>query len=392
MPHILLFSGGTACRSINLALSRQGVELTRVVPSWDSGGSSKGIRDALDVLSVGDIRQALMTMAYGEGRVGDVVKICNARVSLQTDPDGARSEFEFYASGAHPSLLRLDAGLRGAIRNYLQTFETAVGEAFDYRNCSIGNAILTGAYLAHNRDVNTAIFVFRKICDIAGNVWPSSLDDDAVLSARLKNGTILAPQDAITNLSADDAEIGIRSVSLRNASEAPVHANPAVIEAIRTADLIVFGPGSPYTSVLPHLLVEGIAEAVEAQRCAKVFIGNILQCRESTGADLGEILAAADDLSRSVRPKAGHTGSIFTHVLANRVLFPFAKTVGAFPYLDSETVTEGVDRIVVRGEFEDAWSRGQHDGEQIAERLRELALTRAASASGLGGHPAAATS
>lgn len=373
MPHIVLFSGGTACRSINLALSRKGVELTRVVPSWDSGGSSKGIRDALDVLSVGDVRQALMTMAYGEGRVGDVVKICNARVSLQADHEGAKAEFEFYASGRHPSLLRLDAGLRGAILTYLQTFETAVGTAFDHRNCSIGNAILTGAYLAHNRDVNTAIFVFRKICDIAGNVWPSSLDDDAVLSAQLKNGCILTAQDAVTNLSPEDAEVGIRSVSLRNASAAPVRANPAVIEAIKSADLIVFGPGSPYTSILPHLLVEGIASAVEAQPCGKVFIGNILQCRESTGSDLGDIVAAADHLCRVARLGASDTGSIFTHVLANRVLFPFAKTVGSFSYLGSETIDGDADRIVMRGEFEDAWNRGQHDGDQIAERLLSLA-------------------
>lgn len=379
MPHIVLFSGGTACRSINLALSREGIDLTRVVPSWDSGGSSKGIRDALDVLSVGDVRQALMTMAYGEGRVGDVVKICNARVSLQTDPEAARSEFEYYAASEHPLLLRLDAGLRGAILNYLQTFRSSVGNGFDYRNCSIGNAILTGAYLAHNRDVNTAIFVFRKICDIAGNVWPSSLDDDAVLSARLRDGTVLSPQDAITNLSREEAEIGIRSVSLRNRSGEAVQANPAVIEAVRTADLIVFGPGSPYTSILPHLLVEGIAKTVEAQPCPKIFIGNILECRESTGADLGEVIAAADALCRSDRPDAP---SIFTHVLANRVLFPFAKTIGSFPYLGSEAVADETCRTVVRGEFEDAWSRGQHDGPQIAERLLKLATLRTPEISG----------
>ncbi len=81
MRNVVLFSGGSACRTINIALSRRQVNLTRIVPAWDSGGSSKVIREKLGILSVGDIRQALMTMAHGEGCSGDVVRICNTRLS-----------------------------------------------------------------------------------------------------------------------------------------------------------------------------------------------------------------------------------------------------------------------------------------------------------------------
>ena len=58
-PHIVLFSGGSACRNINIALSRMSARLTRIVPAWDSGGSSKVLREAFDMLPVGDVRQGL---------------------------------------------------------------------------------------------------------------------------------------------------------------------------------------------------------------------------------------------------------------------------------------------------------------------------------------------
>jgi hypothetical protein len=90
MKRIVLFSGGSACRSINVALCRSGADVIRVVPAWDSGGSSKVIRERLAILSVGDIRQALMTMAHGEGCAGDVVKICNARLSANLGLEDAR--------------------------------------------------------------------------------------------------------------------------------------------------------------------------------------------------------------------------------------------------------------------------------------------------------------
>jgi len=136
---IVLFSGGTACRSINIALCKSGAQLTRVVPAWDSGGSSKIIRDAFGLLSVGDIRQALMTMAHGEACAGDVVKIFNARLSSSLGPDHARKEFLYYADGLHPLLERMEPGLRGAILNYLQTFRSQIDASFDFRNGSVGN-------------------------------------------------------------------------------------------------------------------------------------------------------------------------------------------------------------------------------------------------------------
>ncbi|MFS8046011.1 gluconeogenesis factor YvcK family protein [Rhizobium sp. BR 314] len=367
MKKIVLFSGGSACRSINIALCQSGVEVTRIVPAWDSGGSSKVIRERLGILSVGDIRQALMTMAHGEGCAGDVVKICNARISANLGLDDARKEFLFYAKRGHPLLERMEPGLRSAILNYLNTFASAVGDDFDFRHGSIGNFILTGACLAHNGDVNTAIFVFRKLCGINGNVWPSSIDSDLVLSATLKDGRTVVPQDAITTMSEPEARIGVAKLDLSRTSGERPTANSAVLDAIAQADLIAFGPGSVYTSVIPHLLVDDVVAAVERANCPKVLIGNILQCRETIGLTLADVSSAFDFHWRD----HGGSSGLFSHILANRVLFPFEKTVGRFPYL-TDGLSETPAYLLIRDEFEDAWSRGQHDGEAIAASLLKI--------------------
>lgn len=368
MKRIVLFSGGSACRSLNIALCNTPNQLTRVVPAWDSGGSSKVIREQLSILAIGDLRQALMTMAHGEGCAGDVVKICNARLSANLGKTEARNEFLFYADGRHPLLERMEPGLKGAILNYLKTFASTVKADFDFRNGSIGNFILTGACLAHNGDINTAIFVFRKLCDIRGDVWPSSFDNDLTLDATLNDGTLIRRQDAITKLSEDAAKIGIQQVDLSTEGGLRPAANPAVMEAIAKADLVVFGPGSFFTSIVPHLQIEGIAEAIEEAACPKVLIANVLQCNETLGYTLSSQI---DALSKQWQRLQRAGGFPFTHVLANRALFPFKKTIGAFPYLLND-VTDSPDFEVIVGEFEDAWNRGQHDGMTVANALLQV--------------------
>ncbi|MBH3174799.1 gluconeogenesis factor YvcK family protein [Serratia ureilytica] len=368
MKRIVLFSGGSACRSLNIALCHHPVSLTRIVPAWDSGGSSRSIRENIDVLSVGDIRQALMTMAYGENCSGDIVRICNTRLSSEGETQEALREFQAYAEDRHPLLERLDTGLRGAIVNYLQIFSTTVGVAFDYRNGSIGNFILTGAYLAHNRDMNTAIFVFRKLCGITGEVWPSSLNNDLVLSANLNDGQHVSPQDRITHISRQQAEIGINSVTLQTSNGSNAQVNTAVLEAIKNADLVAFGPGSFYTSIMPHLQVKGVIAAIAKAGCPVALIANILECRESHGLGLQDVA------NRFIQQWHDADASIALPelmVLGNQRFLSIEKYVGEFAYLSDE-INESTRYTCVLDEFEDVWVRGKHDGEILANRLLSL--------------------
>lgn len=370
---VVLFSGGSACRTINIALCKQPAKLTRIVPAWDSGGSSKALRETFDMLPVGDIRQALMTMAHGEGRAGEVVKICNARLSDELDAGSLRAEFDYFAGGAHPLLQSMPIEVRDAMLGYLGLFRSSLPADFDFRNGSIGNFVLTGAYLAHGRAINRAIAVFRNLCGIEGDVWPASVQEDVQLSATLRNGKRLSRQHLVTRLDGEDAKAGIAQIELTaGAGHARVTANSIISNAVAQAQIIVLGPGSFYTSILPHLLVEGVGWAIGANSEApKVFIGNILECAETRGATVASL---AETLIREMKARSGGKAKL-THILANRELFPFEKTVGKFAYLKHGALgqlcrAEGIQ--LVEGDFEDAWTRGQHDGEAVALALLDI--------------------
>jgi len=205
---------------------------------------------------------------------------------------------------------------------------------------------------------------------LSGNVWPASVQNGLVLAASLKNGKTVSPQHCIAALSEGDSEIGIRALELRNRDGETALANSAVLEAIGSADAIVFGPGSFYSSILPHFLVGGIIPALLRNEAApRIIVGNILQCPETRGRGLSELIMAGAELWQR---GGGGQAAPFTHALANRVLFPFEKTVGSFPYLDSEGVASGT-RDAMIGEFEDAWNRGQHDGVAIAQHIVAIA-------------------
>jgi uncharacterized cofD-like protein len=264
----------------------------------------------------------------------------------------------------------MEPGLRGAILNYLRTFRAAVGPDFDFRNGSVGNFILTGAHIAHNGEINTAIFVFRKLCDIAGHVWPSSTMSGLDLSAVLDDGRTVEGQHRVTAL---EEETGIRSIALSGRGAEAARANEAVLESLEDADAIVFGPGSFFTSLLPHFLVDGIVPAIARNRQARrVLVGNILQCRETRGLDLARMARIA---AEAWRANGGGERRPFTDILANRRLLPFEKTVGAFAYLSAGDLDEAASALgatVTTGEFEDPWQRGHHDGAAVARALSAL--------------------
>ncbi len=364
-PRIVILAGGTASRNLTIALIRQGVPVTRLVPAWDSGGSSKLIRESLHILPVGDIRQALMTMAYAQGHSGDVVRICNARLSETGSRAELARELAFYSHGAHPSLKAMKPGIAEAILRYLRIFIAAVGPDFDLRRGSIGNFILSGALLAEDGDINSAIAAFRSLCGILGHVWPTSRDHDLVLSAKLNDGRRIEGQHLITGLSDEDAAIGIGSVTLGRAKP-----NPEALAAIMAADAIIHGPGSFYTSIMPHLLISDVAATIARSPAPKILIGNMLEDRETRRLTL-------DEMARRLCAATGEA-PVLTHVLAHEGAVPVARVVGAAHFVARAPLPViGVE--VIARDFEDPWHRGQHDSgllaaailNLIAERLRD---------------------
>jgi uncharacterized cofD-like protein len=364
MQNILMFGGGSGTRELTVALRRAGFSTTRIVPAWDSGGSSRALRDALGMLAVGDIRQALMTTAHAEGRVGGVVRFFNARLSEAGTADTLRAEFDFHADGAHPLLGTMPADIRSTILNCLRAFRERIPADFDFRRGSIGNFVLSGAFFLLDRDIDAAIGLFRRLCGIEGHVWPSTTENRVELAALLRDGRRIHGQDRITALPAEAARVGIERVELCIGTEpGRLPPNPAAIDAVARADALLFGPGSFFTSTLPHLLVDGITEAIAARpaRVPKILVGNLLECPETTGRTLAELIAAFDAAAGRVLP---------THVLANRSWVPYERVLGGHRYLPLGTYT--AEPALVADDFEDPWTRGRHDTEKVAATVARL--------------------
>jgi len=165
----------------------------------------------------------------------------------------------------------------GDIRNCIAALaneEDLVTELFQYRfqagngleGHSFGNLFLS-ALCAITGDMVTAVKESSKVLAIRGNVLPSTLDDMRLV-AEMDDGRVILGESHIP-------EAGGRIKKLRT-EPAHLTALEDVIHAIQAADLIILGPGSLYTSIIPNLLVEDIIKTISLSKAKKIYICNVM--------------------------------------------------------------------------------------------------------------------
>lgn len=205
-------------------------DLAAIVTVTDDGGSSGRLRREYRVLPPGDIRNCMVALSQDEALLGRLF------------------QYRFHAG----------RGLRGH---------------------SFGNLFLTA--LSHvTGDFAEAVRVSGEVLAIRGRIFPTTLENVS-LEAMMKDGKIVLGETRIAKSGKT-----IRRLSLRPRHVRPL---PEVLEAIRQADLILIGPGSLYTSILPNLLVSGVAEAIEKSAATRVFIANLMtQPGETDGFSLAD--------------------------------------------------------------------------------------------------------
>jgi uncharacterized cofD-like protein len=200
-----------------------------------------------------------------------------------------------YLAGRHHEISDLaaivtvtdDGGSSGRLRREYRVLPPGDIRLFQYRfnsgsglrGHSFGNLFLTA--LTHvTGDFAEAVRVSGEVLAIRGRIFPATLEN-VTLEAVMKDGKTVSGETHIVKSGKK-----IRQLRLRPRRVNPL---PEVLEAIARANLILVGPGSLYTSVLPNLLVTGVAEAIESSSATKIYIANLMtQPGETEGFSLSD--------------------------------------------------------------------------------------------------------
>jgi uncharacterized cofD-like protein len=236
-PRIVAIGGGTGLSTLLRGLKKYTSNITAIVTVGDDGGSSGRLRQEHSIIPPGDIRNCIAALADEERLITELF------------------QYRF----------KTGSGLEGH---------------------SFGNLFLTA--MCHiTGDMFSAIKESSKVLNISGRVLPSTLES-IKLAATMDDGTEVVGESLIP-------EANGKIVTLRCIPENP-RTLPEVIEAIQDAELIILGPGSLYTSVLPNLLISDIAETLSKSKAPKLYVANIMtQPGETDGYTVGDHVQAILD-------------------------------------------------------------------------------------------------
>jgi uncharacterized cofD-like protein len=216
-PKIVTIGGGTGLSTLLSGLKEYTSNITAIVTVADDGGSSGRLRQQFDILPPGDIRNCLVALADA------------------------------------PALMR-------------DLFQFRFDKCSELSGHSFGNLFIT-AMTKLTGDFDKAIKETSKVLALRGQVIPSTLNN-VRLVARYQDGSITEGEEMIPKV-----RLPINRVSL-NPEESL--ATPEAIKAIKEAQIIVLGPGSLYTSIIPNLLIKEITESIIASSAIKAYVCNVM--------------------------------------------------------------------------------------------------------------------
>ncbi|HEV8281606.1 MAG TPA: gluconeogenesis factor YvcK family protein [Candidatus Limnocylindrales bacterium] len=251
-PRIVTIGGGTGLSTLLRGLKEHTSNITAVVTVADDGGSSGVLRQELGIAPMGDIRNCIAALADAEPLMSELLQY--------RFPEQDRTLRMLGAEGP---------GLAGH---------------------AVGNLLLAAMTAIEGGDFEEGVRRINRILAVRGQVVPVTATP-LTLHARIADGSIVDGQSRIMR-TADIERVWI--------TPDDVLASDDALTAIAEADLIVLGPGSLYTSLLPSLLIPAIRDAVLTATAPRLFVCNVAtQEGETTGMDLAEHVAAVADHTAS---------------------------------------------------------------------------------------------
>lgn len=315
-PNIVAIGGGTGLSTMLRGLKNYTSNLTAIVTMADDGGSSGMLRTDLGMPPPGDVRHCMQALANVEPLMADLI-------------------------------------------NYRFTEGSLAGQNF-------GNLFIA-ALMGVTGSFEEAVTRMGEVLAITGRVVPVTCDDIQLL-AEFENGTQVIGESKICDFKkAQDCRI----TQVRMLPET-ARVNPEALAAIQQADLILLGPGSLYTSVIPNLLVRGIVEAIADSPALRVYVCNVMtQDGETEG------LSASDHLKALLAHGRGRR--LVDYCLVNSApmphdLLPFYAQENAEPLRADLEEIRALGVIPEEQPVADLNQKrlARHDSEKLAQAVMEL--------------------
>ena len=308
---VVVIGGGTGLSTMLRGLKQYTSHITAIVTVGDDGGGSGKLREDLGMLPPGDIRNCILALADTEPLMEDLLQYRFTEGSLK-------------------------------------------GQCF-------GNLFLA-AMAGISENFEDAVQKMSSVLAVKGKVLPVTLDDMKLI-AELENGEIIEGESKIPS------EVIVRNTRIKKIAIKPIDAKPLeeAIKAINNADVIIMGPGSLYTSIIPNLLVKGIPEAICKSPAKKVYISNVMtQPGETDGFKVSNHLKVLMDYG---------VAENIDYVIANNGIIPpdikekYAKENAELVVLDYENISNLNVNVIEADLIKITKRYDKHNADKLAELI-----------------------
>ena len=310
---VVLFAGGRGSTSISKVLNKhEQVDLTVIVNAYDDGLSTGRLRKFIPgMLGPSDLRKNICSLMPTDHPNQDALnKLLELRLPDGTTNEIGRSYLNLLCGKDHETIPELktfkkihdEINLKNSCdiarwANIFLKYEYDHKDIFDYGDASLGNILFSGCYLENNKDFNKTIENLSNFCELKSKVLNVTDGSNFVLLGIKEDGTFLEDESAIVSPQSEtpiseifllkdylnpDEILKLNSLSVDQKrsflkkSEFFPNSSSSAINEISSADLIIYGPGTQYSSLLPSYLTKGISEAIlNNKKSEKVFIANI---------------------------------------------------------------------------------------------------------------------
>lgn len=402
MLNFVVINGGRGAGTLIPALLEfPGSNVTSIVNAYDDGKSTGEIRKFFDMLGPSDIRKVQELMLPKDDPDYDSnIGIFQYRFPENIGNKIARKEIDDFVFGSNNALCGFNFVSNiviSELRIYLKEFlvgldliEVVKNKQFSFQDCSIMNCIYAGAFLKHERNIETASIAIDKLFKLKGQVLPTSIENKKLVALR-ENGEMLYSEADIVELRSNvlidrifllDQLLDKKSFSQLSIDQKKLylkkhHCFVGISKraklALNQADIIIYSAGTQHSSLYPTYLSVGLAQSIaDNSKALKVFITNIGADYETPTYKASDYIKGAYRYLQLSDHRQYSYNELFDYNLLNQ-----SKNPGkSYVKLDKKSL----DQICVPQVIEDFESEahpGKHDGYKLLLAIHNKFESRA---------------